>query len=431
MGRVKQFLGRLWSGRSNVPAKVEMATSEDLASLFALLKQYRPQDLMASFLAERPILPDWSTQQAIEEGYKQSSWVYTCIYKTALTLSSVPWVVHRLTDDGELEPAPESGLATLLRKPNPWFSWQSMVFIQTQYLLLGGNSIVTKVKVDGVTGELWPFSPARVRPVPSKTEFIGHYEFRDEAGSIKDVPADTVVHLMLPDPDELHWGMSPLKAAAKAVDADREAGEWQINSLSNMMFPPGAFIYPGNVTKAQVTRAKEVIADQFAGADNARVPLMVGLGPKYEPMAMTPAELDFVSSREMNAEEICAVFQIPPPVVGLLRKATYSNIETANRMWWEQTLVPSAMAMVAAYNLQLTPEFGEDLIIMPETSNLPALLSRFAEKVSTAKDLFSMGVPFNTINQRMKLGFPSIQGGDVGYLPANLFPVGTSVSEDE
>lgn len=33
-----------------------------------------------------------------------------------------------------------------------------------------------------------------------------------------------------------------------------------------------------------------------------------------------------------------------------------------------------------------------------------------------------MGLPFNTINAKLKLGFDDVEGGDVGYLPSGLLP---------
>ncbi len=42
--------------------------------------------------------------------------------------------------------------------------------------------------------------------------------------------------------------------------------------------------------------------------------------------------------------------------------------------------------------------------------------------VDAATKLWSMGVPFNEINQRLELGFDDIEGGDTGYLGSGLLP---------
>jgi len=46
----------------------------------------------------------------------------------------------------------------------------------------------------------------------------------------------------------------------------------------------------------------------------------------------------------------------------------------------------------------------------------------YSKKLEEAAKLFAMGVPFNTINEKLKLGIDPIQGGDIGYLSAGLLP---------
>ncbi len=45
--------------------------------------------------------------------------------------------------------------------------------------------------------------------------------------------------------------------------------------------------------------------------------------------------------------------------------------------------------------------------------------------MAAAERLWKLGVPFNTLNQRFELGFDPVPGGDTGYLPMNLYPVGS------
>ncbi len=48
-----------------------------------------------------------------------------------------------------------------------------------------------------------------------------------------------------------------------------------------------------------------------------------------------------------------------------------------------------------------------------------------------AHKLWSMGVPLNTANEYLGLGLPAVEGGDTGYLPFNLTPVGQADSPAE
>jgi SPP1 gp7 family putative phage head morphogenesis protein len=47
------------------------------------------------------------------------------------------------------------------------------------------------------------------------------------------------------------------------------------------------------------------------------------------------------------------------------------------------------------------------------------------EMLEAGQKVWQMGVPFNVVNETLNLGFPKIEGGDVGYLPFNMMPVGS------
>ena len=109
-------------------------------------------------------------------------------------------------------------------------------------------------------------------------------------------------------------------------------------------------------------------------------------------------------------------------MIGILENSTYNNIETARKIFWQDCIVPLLEDIKNCFNLSLTPEFGQGIELSFDVSNVEALQTSNTEKMTTAQTLFGMGVPFNQINQRLELGFDPIEGGDVGYLAANLMP---------
>jgi hypothetical protein len=139
--------------------------------------------------------------------------------------------------------------------------------------------------------------------------------------------------------------------------------------------------------------------------------------------------MDFIESRKMTREEICAIFQVPPPMVGIYDHATLANIETARKIFWLDTVIPFLEDLQSAFNLALTPEFGDDLMLEFDVSNVEAIQENYRDKIETAKSLWAMGVPFNQINQQLELGFDDIPGGDVGYLPMNMLPAGMALPD--
>jgi len=132
--------------------------------------------------------------------------------------------------------------------------------------------------------------------------------------------------------------------------------------------------------------------------------------------------MDFIEGKKMNREDICAILNMPPPMVSIYENATLANIETARKIMWMDTIVPYLDDLKSVFALSLVPEFGEDILFEYDTSNVQALQEDFGKKVETGYKLWMMGVPFNIINQKLKLGIDDVPEGDVGYIPANLIP---------
>lgn len=412
-----------WRGR-----REEEAPEEDARAMLELLLEWRsitPQDLLPTRKSNKPEWVKWDTKAAITDGLKASSWVYTCCSKIAEAIAGIPWRTERRSAEGWV-PDESSPLRDLLEKPNVAWSWDFLIQQVVLHLLLGGNAVISKVKVGGVPVELWPWNPGLIRPIPSTTEFIAGYEVKDSTEKRTLKPEDTI-HLMLPDPENPRWGMSPMMAASKAVDTDREAANWQKVTLEQLAIPPVIFTFDKGVSEEMVKANRDLYKKQWGGSKNARAAMFLGNNPKINRVALTPAELDWLATRELNAEEIAATFGIPAPVVGLMRRATFKNIETAERMWWEQKLIPAVEAIIRAFNRQLASEFGPDVRFAPDFTKVPALLTRIEQKINMAEKLFGLGVTRNELNQYLGLGLPDGgAAGDIAYVRTNLRPVTAS-----
>ncbi|SDE58330.1 phage portal protein, HK97 family [Priestia aryabhattai B8W22] len=390
-------------------------------------KSITPMQTLPTYANNKPIWKDWSTDNAVAYGYKSSTWVYSCVSRIAKTAASVPWKVYRETDEG-LEEIPNHPLELLLKKPNPFMSGQDMFERMVGHLYLGGNGILSKVKVNNVVAELWPVMPDAISPIPSKTDFVAGYEYRAN-GITYEIPADEILHFMFIDPANLYWGLAPLQAVARSVDTDSEMLDWQKVSLQNRAIADGVFSFKQPLTRQQWEDARAMVRDQHQGSGGARTPWVLGGEANWTQMSLTPAEMDFIQSRNFTREEICSVFNVPPPMVGLYENATLNNIETARKIFWLDTMIPLLEDLKSSFNLALTPEFGEGLVLSYDISSVQAIQDNYGEKVATAKELWSMGLPFNEINQRLELGFDEIEGGEVGYLPLNLMIAGTDPTQ--
>ena len=371
-----------------------------------------------------PQWSDWSAHRAIQEGMKASVWVYICVERLMKAAASVPWRAE-VKEGDEWVPAEDHPLTDLLEHPNPFMGRQDWIERSVANLYLVGNALTAKLMVRGVVAELWPmWELDKIQPVPSRTNFIVRYDYRRDGEPIPIDPQE-VMHLMFQDPGNPFWGLAPLKAAAQVVDTDVEAVRWNKVLLQNRAVGDGVFVSDGPLTQTQWEEARLRVREQYSGADNARAPWVLGNGTKYQPMSINPVEMDWIESRRATRTEIAAVFGVPLPMVGVYDDATLANIETARRIFWEDTVIPLLDDIADGINASITPHFGKrgQLRAKYDTSQVPALRENLEAKVAQYVKLVGAGVPPNMAAQRVGLGIDHIEGGDVALIPATWVPL--------
>jgi phage portal protein BeeE len=55
---------------------------------------------------------------------------------------------------------------------------------------------------------------------------------------------------------------------------------------------------------------------------------------------MSAVDGELIELRKLNREEACAVYDMPPPMVQILDRATFSNIDEQHQMLYVDTLGP-------------------------------------------------------------------------------------------
>lgn len=375
-------------------------------------------EVLFTFNRGFPQWQKWDTETAVEEGLKASAIFYACCRLRADAIAQVPWVVKRRVGN-EYEEVENTPLHRLLERPNNSFSWSEMMEQLSYHLDLAGNSYwsILRAGNEGLPRELWTLLPQAIKIVPGRDQLIDKYRY-DYRGTVKDIDADDMLHVKTANPNDFLFGLPTIQAAGRAVDVDREAGNWQYSSLHNRGVSDYAIIIDPTTTPEQVERLKQLHKDRNAGPDNARSPLLSTRDIKT--MNQTAVEMDFVNSRTKVWEEIASAMGVPLPMIGVLENATLANIETSRKIFWMDTIVPLLRKIRSQLNSQLADEFG--LYLDYDLSNVEALREDYGQKLEAAERLFRLGVPFNRINEVLELEIGEIEGGDTGYLPAGLIP---------
>ena len=262
----------------------------------------------------------------------------------------------------------------LLDRPNAEQSGAELWEGVYGFLQLAGNAYLELSSLEDQPRELFGLRPDRMRVLADRTGWPAGWEY-SAAGRVRRFERDRasgrspVFHLKLFHPGDDHYGLSSLEPAGRALDLHTASADWARALISNAARPSGALVFngaDGHLTEDQFDRLKAELTGAHTGPDNAGRPLLLEGGLDWKPMALSPAEMDFIAARREAAREIALAFGVPPLLLGLPGDNTYANYKEANQAFWTQTVEPLARKAARALEVWLAPWFGADLKVSVE-----------------------------------------------------------------
>lgn len=363
--------------------------------------------------------------------YRAHVWVKKAIGKIAENFAPLP--VRVVDADGE--PVAGHPVTELFVNANDQHSQVELWEAYVVHKLLGGESFFEFVAGErsGQPVEVWPRRPDMVGVVPDASEErklyprVAHYTFGgDDAPPIE---PEWMWHDRFYNPLNAWRGLAPIVAVRNAIVIDLFAAAWSKLFLKQGARPDFAVIAPEGLTPTEKQELEHELLSRFMGPGNWHKPIILEKGIEdVKPISYPPTDVQWLEQRRFARDEIGAIFGVPDEVMGYGRD-TYENMDAAHKWFWLLTLVPMINGRdhsLTKFFTKVHPMLQPGETIRTDTSTVQALQENIAEKMDTAKSLFSMGVPFNIINERLGLGIGDIDGGDTGYLPLALLPTGSS-----
>lgn len=360
-------------------------------------------------------------------GYENVAAVFGCVSLIAKTCSSIDWYLMKGEDEIE---DPNHPLLRLMARPNEYQSWGRFIESVVSFLLLSGNSYV--LKVGGSSGPprfLYTLRPDRVRVQPNPKNLIGGYIY--DTGTTMKFSPEEILHLMEFHPTNDFYGLSRLEVAAKTIDIANLSMEWNANILHGDMRTPGAVKVNGTLTADQRKKLQDDLA-KYQGAENVgkRIPIFeAGTGGmEWQPMAMTPKEMDWLNSDKTNTRKICSVFGVASELLGDSENKTYSNIKEARQALYMETVLPIMDVFKDDLNYWLAPLFGDGLVLDYDKDGIEALQEDRASKYS-----YLANTDWLTINEKREAtGYDDIgPEGDIILVGIGKIPLEQAIAEPE
>lgn len=191
-----------------------------------------------------------------------------------------------------------------------------------------------------------------------------HWWFRQSTEAAREVkiPRRDLLVWLRTAPSSPHIGQSMFEPLRDTLE--NEAGARAANKAMwrNGGRPQFVLSHPGVFNNPKVTKG---LADQFqamhGGVEQHGKPLVVQEGMKAIPMP-PGVDMQYIEVRKLNREEVAAAADIPPPAIGILDRATFSNVTEQNRMLYRLTMPPHLTSFEAMIEFDLRDgSFGEGL----------------------------------------------------------------------
>lgn len=283
--------------------------------------------------------------------FQTQPWIAAAVMRMLTWAVRVPLKMYRRTgDDSRVRLRSEDHpLAKAIVSPWERGSPASLTMDLLGPMLVHGNSI-TEV-LEGASGKI-EFAPKDWRyaaPLMPWRDSLEGFKFDTDVPELaREQSIDQILHCA--------WaftgvtgpiGVSPLMQLGVTLRIEDAAQRYQQGLFRNGARPPSAVTASEEFLGLERTERQQIMAqlrkdltELYTTPENAGRPALLPPGLDWKPVGHTAEEAALVDQRKVAREEVSAVYMIPPPMLGILDKATYSNIETQHEMIYTDCLGP-------------------------------------------------------------------------------------------
>lgn len=301
---------------------------------------------------------------------------------------------------------------------------------------LKGNAYAW-INRDSRTGrpvERIPLYPDHVTPYVARDSSLWYIYTNPRTGEMSRLHPADVIHYKGYSKDGIE-GISILKRAALTIQTGLSAQQYQRDVYANGGRPSGVLTVDSDLsgnTKVKNSKGepeeitkKEYIRREWekihAGAGNGFRIAILDYGLKYEPIAMSNSDAQFVESEDQRVSDICRFFGVPLHMV-YAGKQAYSSNEQNSLEFVTYTLqfLVTQREQEDSLKLLLPSERAKGLRIKRELKAL--LRGDTAAQASWYKNMRECGV-YSVDDIRGYEDLPKVDGGDERYASFNYGPL--------
>ena len=346
------------------------------------------------------------------EYYATSVSVYAAVRLRAEALSRPTLLAHRRDTEGNLHPVgPGHPLQQLMDQVNPWYTLGDLWRATEIYLSLWGSAYWALEKNEAGRWEIWPLRPDRVSVIPDKNQYIRGFVYMGASGPVA-YTSEEVVWLRYFNPMDEFAGLAPIAPVRMAVDMGKDTLRFNRNFLRNSAQPDFVLLTNESMTDNEVEDFYNRWEARYRGSANAQRPAIASFVRDIKTLGSSHRDMGFIQGLRCSVEEVSRTYGVPKPLLSDMERATFSNINAAERIFWRNTVLPEMRFIEEQLNRMLLPRMGYgDLVVQFDSSSVEALREDENSRVTRESQLLDRGVL--TINEvRRSRNLSDVPWGD-------------------
>lgn len=277
--------------------------------------------------------------------YRQQWAVAVAVNKLVRQISRLPLKAYKRQADGQRVRQRTGLLAGLMETPWPRAGATHLKQAMMMPALVHGSGALRKVRdvPGGPVRELRPLTWSKLTVHDVTATEIGLWE-TTEAGHPRYIESSDVILLAFRGLDS-PLGVSPLQQLGVTLSIEDAAARHQQAIFRNGARPMTAVevqrdYLPVDPAKRQEAfgNLRQDIDELYVSPEQQGKPWLLPPGLAISPVGQSAVEVELIDQRKLAREETLSVYDVSPPMVGLLERSSFNNITELHRMLYVTVL---------------------------------------------------------------------------------------------
>lgn len=356
---------------------------------------------------------------------------WNCVNKISGNIGVMPLCLYRKSGMNKELATDDDRYRLLMKRPNAYQTPIIFKQLVTTHALMWGNGRAYIARSGRRVSELIPLLPDRTKTLmimgkkyhitwPHDADRLREFEEAGKVGPYTDV-------VLMEDSEVIHIpgfgldgveGISLLKAAARSVSGGIEGDKRYYSQVSKGFAAKGLLEVPKGMFRdeAEARKFKDQFNDAHSGPSNSDKVAMIREGIKYQAIAMSNQDAEFLKSRQFNKQDTALWFLVEN-ILGDGQTEVYKSLSERQSSYLKNCLLTWMTKWEEELNLKLlNPREQSADSMLFKFDNSIFLTTDFASSVKTYREAVeSMILTRN--EAREALDYNTVEGGDIFQNP--------------